>query len=734
MTATVLRQRNQSHPASSPFSVPRSQNTAPVLEFRCLWTTDLRRKAKRWQDGYLRWHTFNNRIMVYDDQRNYIGDTHRSEAAREVEDGEEFTLERSGKMVQCGERLGLTQTDLSELLAKRVAKPIEQEPAARSVQAVRHPTAPRTAMPIPNMPVKWQGRAVVPQQSPYEIRQAQDATSREPPNKRQRRDDEHIPLCELIKTAMNRPNKLVLNNFVSHQPLRLPNAPKAVVPARRWVANEDNNDRQSPLSDKQVVDLTLSSSADLPTRAAPRTVVPATGASHHARFETSGRSPRSRKSPLRKEYPGAAAASSEPETSTLPARVTEDHGTQIRSQSMTDAAVVSRNTSQRRSESLNVEPKAHINPVERATMLPRIPSNPLTKVRKRLRPKPKTQHLPPDVTVPSSPPVSTTNHLPPQEVVESPSSENDCNTAPSGSKQQTTPRRKTQELRITARGAKKTLLCQSLAQTRPIPPLDQPATGICSDQTPRNVLLVDKVESPKTATERRMPSNTSSTTPSRDEQAVMRTVVDVAEADLETGADQGTHDARKIVATPDRGGGKDISNVQSDAEVDIAAEPVTTIAEVEECEPHKEQPITPSRQSPCPDQSAREQITAPPPAIRAAMPLPKPGPLAPQTPGTTTITTVRRPFQPLHINPIAPPISKAKKDRPSHQPPSSRPNPGAPANAAVLVTSCRRRRRCRWCATRVVICRPCRCGKTRMRAPGVARRGTSSAGRHRDVR
>jgi len=43
-----------------------TQNTAPVLEFQCLFTFDLRRKQKRWQDGFLRFHTFNKRIMVYD--------------------------------------------------------------------------------------------------------------------------------------------------------------------------------------------------------------------------------------------------------------------------------------------------------------------------------------------------------------------------------------------------------------------------------------------------------------------------------------------------------------------------------------------------------------------------------------------------------------------------------------------------------------------------------------------
>jgi hypothetical protein len=71
MTAAVHRMGTPS------LSIPPSQNTAPVLEFNCLYTHDIRRKQKRWQDGFLRFHTFNKRVMVYDVPRNFIGDMHR---------------------------------------------------------------------------------------------------------------------------------------------------------------------------------------------------------------------------------------------------------------------------------------------------------------------------------------------------------------------------------------------------------------------------------------------------------------------------------------------------------------------------------------------------------------------------------------------------------------------------------------------------------------------------------
>ncbi|KAL8700603.1 MAG: hypothetical protein Q9201_005367, partial [Fulgogasparrea decipioides] len=109
------------HPPSANLSIPTTQNTAPVLSFRCLYTHDLRRKAKRWQDGILKFHTFNNRVMVYDVPRNYIGDTHWHEP-QPVQDGDELELDK-GVLIQVGEEVERTNTDLTELLERRKAKP-----------------------------------------------------------------------------------------------------------------------------------------------------------------------------------------------------------------------------------------------------------------------------------------------------------------------------------------------------------------------------------------------------------------------------------------------------------------------------------------------------------------------------------------------------------------------------------------------------------------------------------
>ncbi|KAL8857607.1 MAG: hypothetical protein Q9178_005772 [Gyalolechia marmorata] len=101
-----------------------THNTAPVLSFNCLYTHDLRRKAsnKRWQDGVLKFHTFNNRIMVYDVPRNFVGDTHWR-GPQPIQDGDELELEK-GVLIQVGEELEIerTETDLTELLEKRKPK------------------------------------------------------------------------------------------------------------------------------------------------------------------------------------------------------------------------------------------------------------------------------------------------------------------------------------------------------------------------------------------------------------------------------------------------------------------------------------------------------------------------------------------------------------------------------------------------------------------------------------
>ncbi|TKA61155.1 hypothetical protein B0A49_12818 [Cryomyces minteri] len=164
-------------------AVPPTQNTAPVLEFNCLYTHDIRRKQKRWQDGFLRYHTFNRRVMVYDVPRNFIGDMHWQREG-DLQQGDEVALEKGGVMVQVAEAVGTTETDLSELLHKRnkVSSPSRRVPSPASVR--RTPASKSTAPLAPSQlrhkslnallgtPKGRVGTAVLSTKSPFELNHA----------------------------------------------------------------------------------------------------------------------------------------------------------------------------------------------------------------------------------------------------------------------------------------------------------------------------------------------------------------------------------------------------------------------------------------------------------------------------------------------------------------------------------------------------------------------------------
>ena len=103
--------------STSQLFLPLSQNTAPVFKFECLYTHDLMRKQKRWQDGVLAFHTFNKRVMVYDLTNNFIGDTHWRET-ESVQVGDDIRLDR-GVLVTVGEAKGRRDQDISEIFVRR---------------------------------------------------------------------------------------------------------------------------------------------------------------------------------------------------------------------------------------------------------------------------------------------------------------------------------------------------------------------------------------------------------------------------------------------------------------------------------------------------------------------------------------------------------------------------------------------------------------------------------------
>ncbi|OAQ60830.1 hypothetical protein VFPFJ_11485 [Purpureocillium lilacinum] len=183
-----------------PTAPPPLPTTAPVLDFICLFTHDLRRKQKRWQDGRLKYHTFNRRVMVYDERGNFIGDAHWPPGAGDLDEGEELELDRGAAIVQVAECAGVREQDLSEVLDRRV-RDVERRRAEREAKTTttpgRTPRGATTDGPVaaaaraaPERQQQQQthfqlnhrplsaivpspgplGRAAVPQESPFEAR------------------------------------------------------------------------------------------------------------------------------------------------------------------------------------------------------------------------------------------------------------------------------------------------------------------------------------------------------------------------------------------------------------------------------------------------------------------------------------------------------------------------------------------------------------------------------------
>lgn len=174
--------------------VAGTRPTAVVYDYGCLFTHDLRRKQKRWQDGQLKYHTFNKRVMVYDDRGNFIGDAHR-QGDRGLQEGEELALDRGGAIVQVADCTGSHQQDLTDLLHKRArdAEGTRPETGAGRLRRQRQTQSTHLSLRtvVPNSgPI---GRAAIPDRSPFESRVAEAALRDDGAAKRRRRNSDSSP-------------------------------------------------------------------------------------------------------------------------------------------------------------------------------------------------------------------------------------------------------------------------------------------------------------------------------------------------------------------------------------------------------------------------------------------------------------------------------------------------------------------------------------------------------------
>lgn len=183
--------------------------SAPIFDFSCLFTFDLKRKSKRWQDGRFKFHTFNKRVMVYDDRGGFIGDAY---VGGEDELGEynEISLDRGGAIVQVGQHCGTHIQDLTQIFARKPkdhatpAQDNRQHPStSASVRANPRSRSSGILTTVPNRPLHSIlstpkgviGRATIPTVSPFEERQQQSLciarqSDAPPPPKRARHEDE----------------------------------------------------------------------------------------------------------------------------------------------------------------------------------------------------------------------------------------------------------------------------------------------------------------------------------------------------------------------------------------------------------------------------------------------------------------------------------------------------------------------------------------------------------------
>lgn len=210
-------------------AIPSTQNTAPILDFRCLYTHDLRRKAKRWQDGTLRFHTFNKRIMVYDLSKNFIGDHHWCEKDP-LQDGDELELDK-GVLIQVGDSTGTTIQDLSGLFEKR--KKAQPDTPGRATPTKPGPVSTTRPIPVqlsqlrpkslnallgtPKGPVE---RATLPSKSPCQLRLEDEnaRTEEERSVKRQRvenQSEKAVLAVKLPKKRSARSDKAATTNKLS---------------------------------------------------------------------------------------------------------------------------------------------------------------------------------------------------------------------------------------------------------------------------------------------------------------------------------------------------------------------------------------------------------------------------------------------------------------------------------------------------------------------------------------
>jgi hypothetical protein len=288
MTSTVRGTPN--------LTVAPTQNTAPVFEFRCLYTHDLRKKKKIWHDGSLRFHTFNRRVMVYDDSKNYIGDSHWRETG-EFNEGEELKLDK-GVMVEVGEQIGHTETDLAPVILEKRRPELASSPPrlafpSHSYSSMHRPANISQARPKSLAAVLGAskgpiGRARLSARSPFEqrhdniqqrVERREDRPAKRPKTTNGRTDKENATHSHTLIGQIYRPAPQASMTANARRELPSPCRQMSMVPSRTLDSIGDvlvppppvtpplvsKEKRRSQLDDNLVIESTRSPSLSIPT-------------------------------------------------------------------------------------------------------------------------------------------------------------------------------------------------------------------------------------------------------------------------------------------------------------------------------------------------------------------------------------------------------------------------------------------------------------------------------------
>ncbi|KAF8543273.1 hypothetical protein BDD12DRAFT_246554 [Trichophaea hybrida] len=139
--------------------IAHSSQTAPIKEFRVMWTQQKKQKLKKWHDGTLRFHTFNNRMLLYDEGRTLITDKYLKPGTI-IDEGDEVEFEQHLATIE--EFLKTVIQDLTPVFAPAVQR--QQQRAAIAARNAMSPArtpaqrmniatpASRMSVPTPRIP------------------------------------------------------------------------------------------------------------------------------------------------------------------------------------------------------------------------------------------------------------------------------------------------------------------------------------------------------------------------------------------------------------------------------------------------------------------------------------------------------------------------------------------------------------------------------------------------------